>query len=74
MWSSIVGLLGGLVPGSGDLKLIDGVLVSLFNYRMWRSLGWLLLGIMLAVMGFVIWNRKAIGGAVKDAATVAAVA
>lgn len=64
MWDALVGLVSG---GGSALSMAGGVIESLFNYRMWRSLGWLLLGIVITIMGFLVWNRKAIGGAAKTA-------
>lgn len=71
MWDAIVSLVGDLTPGSGGLALAAGITEALFNYRMWRSIGWLLLGIVLALVGFSIWNRKAIAQGAKVAALAA---
>lgn len=71
MWNALVSMIGNLVPGEGGLQLFAGITEAVFNYRMWRSIGWLLLGILLMIIGFVVWNRKAIGGAAKTAATAA---
>jgi hypothetical protein len=64
------GLPDPVGPESGAISsLTDAVSVTklvwlnLSDYRMWRSLGWLLLGIILMILGFVVWNRKAIGSA-----------
>jgi hypothetical protein len=43
------------------------VWLNVSDYRMWRSLGWLLLGVLLMVIGFVVWNKKSIGAAAKAA-------
>lgn len=54
-------------PGGAMGSLTDAVSFSkavwlnVSDFRMWRSLGWLLLGIVLMILGFVVWNRKAIG-------------
>ncbi len=45
------------------LSFSKAVWLNISDYRMWRSLGWLLLGILLMILGFVVWNRKAIGAA-----------
>lgn len=36
------------------------VWLNLSDYRMWRSLGWLILGIVLMILGLTIWLRKAL--------------
>lgn len=75
MWDQIVNSIKGLFNLPGDLSkgtaLAGEVWTTLTDFRMWRSLGWLLLGIILIIIGFVIWNRHAIGQA---ASTVAAAA
>ncbi len=65
----------GLPDGAGAISALDDTLsfskavwLNVSDYRMWRSLGWLLLGIILIILGFVAWNRKAIGSAAKLAA------
>lgn len=71
MWDSLASIFSGLVSttgASGIMATIGEVWLTATDYRMWRSLGWLLLGVVLIVIGFVIWNRHAIGAA---AATVA---
>lgn len=54
---------GAISALSDTLSFSKAVWLNVSDYRMWRSLGWLLLGILLMVLGFVIWNRKAIGAA-----------
>jgi hypothetical protein len=51
--------------GSGAIDAItDSVSMSkliwlnLSDHRMWRSLGWLMLGIVLMLVGFVVWSKK----------------
>lgn len=59
----------GAISALGDtLSFSKAVWLNVSDYRMWRSLGWLLLGIILMIIGFVVWNRKAIAGAAKMAA------
>jgi uncharacterized membrane protein len=65
----------GLPDASGAFSALnDGVSfgkavwLNLSDYRMWRSLGWLLLGIVLMIIGFVVWNKKAIASVGKLAA------
>jgi hypothetical protein len=56
-----------LGPGGamGEIKdtvnLTKAIWLNVSDYRMWRSLGWLILGVIMMIAGFVIWNRKAIG-------------
>lgn len=73
MWDQIVSAIQGIVSLPNDAGKAAGILgeawATLTDFRMWRSLGWLLLGIVLIIIGFVIWNRRAIGEA---ATTVAA--
>ena len=38
------------------------VWLNVSDFRMWRSLGWLILGIVMMIIGFVIWTRKALPG------------
>jgi hypothetical protein len=59
----------GAISALGDtLSFSKAVWLNVSDYRMWRSLGWLLLGILMMIIGFVVWNRKAIAGAAKLAA------
>lgn len=56
----------GAISALGDtLSFSKAVWLNVSDYRMWRSLGWLLLGIVLMILGFVVWNRKAIASAAK---------
>lgn len=59
----------------GDVKdgvnLAKVVWLNVSDFRMWRSLGWLLLGIFLLILGFVVWNRKSIQAATGAAAKLA---
>lgn len=74
MWDSLAGIFSGLVSSSGAsgvMATIGEVWLSATDYRMWRSLGWLLLGVLLIVLGFVIWNRHAIGSAAGAIAAAA---
>jgi hypothetical protein len=47
--------IGGAVQGSGVLGGILGIWANLRDYKMWRSLGWLLLGIVLMLLGAAWW-------------------
>ena len=60
---------GGAMSAIGDtVNFSKAVWLNVSDYRMWRSLGWLLLGILLMVIGFMVWNRKALESAAKLAA------
>lgn len=62
--NSVTGLpdaSGAMSALSDTLSFSKAVWLNVSDYRMWRSLGWLLLGIILMILGFVVWNRKAIG-------------
>ena len=51
----------GAISAIGDsVTFAKAVWLNVSDYRMWRSLGWLLLGILLMVLGFLAWNRKAL--------------
>lgn len=52
---------GAMSSLSDTLSFSKAVWLNISDYRMWRSLGWLLLGVLLMILGFVVWNRKAIG-------------
>ena len=59
----------GAISAIGDsVNLAKAVWLNVCDFRMWRSLGWLMLGILLMIIGFLAWNRKAL------AATAAAIA
>jgi hypothetical protein len=59
---------GAISALNDSLSFSKAVWLNVSDYRMWRSLGWLLLGIVLMILGFVAWNRKAIEGVAKVAA------
>ena len=64
--------VGGAINDIGDtLSFAKVVWLNVSDYRMWRSLGWLLLGLLMLVIGFVMWNRKAIEGVAGSAAKLA---
>lgn len=52
---------GAMSALSDTLSFSKAVWLNISDYRMWRSLGWLLLGILMMIIGFIVWNRKAIG-------------
>jgi hypothetical protein len=57
---------GTLKDGGAMSSLTDAVSFSkavwlnVSDFRMWRSLGWIILGVIMMILGFVLWNRKAI--------------
>lgn len=57
--------VNAIQDGAGVAKV---VWANVSDYRMWRSLGWLVLGLLLLVLGLVLWNRKALGRAASVAA------
>ena len=59
---------GAISALSDTLSFSKAVWLNVSDYRMWRSLGWLLLGILLMIIGFVVWNRKALASAAAVAA------
>jgi hypothetical protein len=71
MWASAVSamkdILGLPTDAAKGAALIATIYATLTNYRMWRSLGWLLLGIVIAILGLVVWNRRTIGAAIQAA-------
>lgn len=74
MWDSLAGIFSSLVGSTGAtgvMAFIGEAWLNVTDYRMWRSLGWLLLGIVMILMGFVIWNRHAIGAAATTLAETA---
>jgi hypothetical protein len=51
----------GAISALGDsLSFSKAVWLNVSDYRMWRSLGWLVLGVALMILGFLVWNRKAL--------------
>lgn len=55
-----IGGVGGAMSSINDaVSLTKAMWLNVSDYRMWRSLGWLILGILMMILGFVVWNRKA---------------
>ena len=52
---------GAMSSLSDTLSFSKAVWLNVSDYRMWRSLGWIIIGVLLMILGFVVWNRKAIG-------------
>ena len=66
-------IVGGNLPGAGFLQPVLTFLGDLTDIRMWRSLGWIALGILVFVIGLVIWLRKPIESAVGTVAKAAVI-
>lgn len=64
--------IGTLIPFGSALSDTAGALVGFFDAvtdgRMWRSLGWLFLGILMIAAGITIWFKGPITSAVQTAA------
>jgi hypothetical protein len=74
MWDTLASIFTSLVGStgaSGTMAFIGEAWLNLTDFRMWRSLGWLLLGVLLIIIGFVVWNRHAIGAAASTVAQAA---
>jgi len=71
MWDSIISTLKGIIALPSDVgkgaAVAGTIWASLTDYRMWRSFGWLILGVQVAVLGLLIWNRRTIGTLAKTA-------
>jgi hypothetical protein len=65
-------IVGGNI-GLGFLTPVAAFLSDLTDIRLWRSIGWIGLGLALLVLGLVIWLRKPIESAVGTAAKAAAI-
>jgi hypothetical protein len=63
-----VGDKGAVNDLTDSLSVTKVIWASLSDYRMWRSLGWIVLGILLMIIGFLVWNRSAVEAAAKLAA------
>lgn len=70
------GLLAGLFSGAGLSGLTDvgASLIAFFGSitdgAMWRSLGWLLLGVLLMAAGLGLWVRSGVVSTMRSAAGV----
>lgn len=71
MWDSVVSAFKDILGLPGDagkgLALLSTIYATLTNYRVWRSLGWLLLGILVTVLGLLIWSRRTLASATRAA-------
>lgn len=66
-------VVGGKIAdwAQGFMGPILSFLSDLTDVRMWRSLGWIAVGIMVFVIGLIIWLRKPIENAVGTVAKAA---
>lgn len=59
--SGFESLISALIPGLSGLSDVGSALVAFFdtitNGRMWRSLGWLLLGVVMMAAGLTLWLK-----------------
>lgn len=71
MGSFLSGLFSGLgfpsaIPGIGAITDVGAALIGFFStitdYRMWRSLAWLLLGVASIIGGIVLWAKTRAAG------------
>lgn len=58
------GIISGLL-GAGGVQQLSGTAATLFGFfdtvtngKMWRSLGWLLLGLALTGVGLSLWLKS----------------
>lgn len=42
------------------ISFSKAVWLNVSDFRMWRSLGWLILGIVLMILGLSVWLRRAV--------------
>ena len=71
-------IITSLIPGGQQISDIAAALVGFFtavtNYKMWRSLGWLLLGLGLMAFGLNLWLKNPVGKIAGKAGKAAATA
>lgn len=65
------GITGAISDVTKIPALMSEIWFELSDYRMWRSLGWLLLGVALIAIGIFLWVRTNV---IKDLTGVAKVA
>jgi hypothetical protein len=51
----VAGTVAGAVQAGGFITVIEGIWAGLTDGKMWRSLGWLLLGIVLMLLAVGWW-------------------
>jgi hypothetical protein len=58
------GLLNDLIPGLAPAEQLAGTVAAIgdtiLNPAMWRSLGWLILGLATILLGMILWAKKPI--------------
>lgn len=57
---------------TGQLYGFLGAVAELTDGKFWRSLGWLLLGVVLMLLGAILWAGPSVGNPVGRAAGTAA--
>ena len=69
MWDSLISAMKDIVGLPGDVgkgaALLAEIYATVTNYRIWRSVAWLVLGVVLAILGLLVWNRRTIGAIAK---------
>lgn len=55
---------GAISALADPLSFLKAVWLNISDYRMWRSLGWLILGIVLMGFGIALWLKKTIASTV----------
>jgi hypothetical protein len=77
-WERFMDGLGGIGTGLQGITTLALAVTRfgemLTDYRMWRSVGWVILGIVMMILGLVWWLRAPITHAAGEVAKVAAVA
>lgn len=61
--------LNPLAPFSSIQNALSAFYRKVTDGKMWRSLGWILLGVLLMIMGIALYLRKTIGGTLASLAT-----
>lgn len=66
--SAFTDVLGAIIPGLSGAERVAGVLAAIgeavTDGKMWRSLGWLALGLALMGIGLMLWLHKPIENAI----------
>lgn len=53
--AQVAGPVANAGPIGGAITLAEGIWAQLTDGRMWRSLGWLILGVILMLVGVLWW-------------------
>ena len=57
----------------GDVaSTLAAFFTSISDYRMWRSMGWLMLGVAMLTGGILLWNKDTVASLAGTAAKAAA--